>query len=370
MKRRPMVRILAFVLFSGICVSGVSVKAAADATAAGKSGVSAGPAAVLQGGQAQDPLLGLAKDHFSPLPKIFEIPENPVTPAKVELGKMLFYETRISADGTVSCFKCHWTNLYFTDGIKTSVGAACRPAPRNAQPVLNAAGEISQHWVGNRATVEEQAAKALGNPGAYGLSSPAGAEQRIKEIPGYVTLFEKAFPGEKEPVTAENFGRAVGAFERTLSTPSAFDEYLKGNAAALPAGARTGLKTFIDTGCAGCHNGAPVGGRMYAKFGVTRPYWELTKSEKPDDGRFQVTQNEADKYVFKVAPLRNIRMTAPYFHDGSVAHLEDAVTIMAALQLGKTLTGDQAGEIIVFLDALTGAIPREALVVPVCPPSR
>ncbi len=323
-----------------------------------------------RGASPEDPLVAQAKARFSPLPKVFESPDNPVTPAKVELGKMLFYETRISGDGTMSCFKCHWTNLYFTDGIKTAVGLGCRPGVRNTQTVLNAAGEISQHWVGNRATVEEQAAGALSNPAAYGLTSAGEGEKRIRDIPGYVALFEKAFPDERDPITPANFGRAVGAFERTLSTPGAFDDLLKGNAAALPANAKAGLRAFLDTGCAACHNGAPVGGRMYAKFGVLRPYWELTKSAKPDEGRFEVTKNAADKYVFKVAPLRNIRMTAPYFHDGSVSHLEDAVAVMASLQLGKTLTPAQTAEIVAFLDSLTGAIPKDGLTAPVCPPSR
>ena len=351
MKRRDLVFAIPFVIIAALC-------------GALSFGIASSRAASASEPLPEDQLLVQAKGSFSPLPKVFETPDNPITPDKVELGKMLFYETRISADGTISCFKCHWTNLYFTDGIKKAVGMGCQHTPRNTQTVLNSAGEISQHWIGNRATVEQQAAGALGNPGAYGLSSPAEGEQRIKAIPGYVTLFGKAFPGEKDPVTPANFGLAVGAFERTLSTPSDFDAFLEGRADALPAPAKAGLKAFMEIGCAGCHGGAPVGGLTYAKFGVTRPYWELTESEKPDEGRFVVTKNEADKYVFKVAPLRNIRMTAPYFHDGSVARLADAVSIMAALQLGKTLTGAQTGELIAFLDALTGEIPKDALVVP------
>ncbi len=318
--------------------------------------------------QSEDQVLKMAKEHFSPLPKVFESTDNPITPAKVELGKMLFYESRISADGSVSCFRCHWSNLYYADGIKTPVRAGCQTAARNSQTVLNAAGEISQHWSGSAPSVEAQAEGALSSGRAYGVPGAEG-EQRIKAIPGYIELFQKAFPGEKNPVTAKNFGRAVGAFERTLSTPSGFDDYLQGKTAAIPANARTGLSAFMDTGCAGCHNGPTVGGLMYDKFGMTRPYWELTMSQKPDEGRYEVTKDEADKYVFKVSSLRNIRMTAPYFHDGSVAHLEDAVKIMASLQLGQTLTDARIAEIVAFLDCLTGKLSEDALKSPVCPPT-
>ncbi len=320
-------------------------------------------------GSSQTDLLDQAKQHFSPLPLVFETPDNPLTPAKVALGKLLFYDPRVSADGSSSCFKCHWTNLYFTDGLKTSIGGNCRPGPRNSPTVLNAAGEISQHWVGNRSSVEDQAKHALAVPGSYGHASYAEAEKRIREL-GYTRLFQDAFPGGQDPVTADHFAQAVGAFERTLSTPSRFDEYLNGNTKALTAAEAEGLKAFMQIGCAGCHNGAPVGGRMYQKFGVKQAYWELTKSEKPDEGRFTVTQNPSDRYVFKVPPLRNVQMTAPYFHDGSVARLEDAVAIMARLQLGKTLSDAQAASIIDFLDVLTAAPYADALVVPLIPSGR
>jgi len=309
-----------------------------------------------------------AARHFSPLPKAFETPDNPLTPAKIALGKLLFYETRISSDGTISCFKCHWTNLYFTDGLKTSIGEKCQAAPRNAPTVLNAAGEISEHWVGNRVNVEDQARLALTT--AFGWASPEQAEKAILAIPEYAELFRSAFPGESGPVTAGNFGKVVGAFERTLATPGPFDEFLKGNLEALSDAQQAGLKSFMETGCSGCHNGGPVGGQMYAKFGVTEPYWELTGSKPVDEGRFAVTHDGPDMYVFKVPPLRNVRMTAPYFHDGSAARLEEAVRVMGKLQLGVTLTDAHIGRIIGFLDALTGTIPREALVVPLAPPAR
>ena len=184
---------------------------------------------------------------------------------------------------------------------------------------------------------------------------------------GYVTLFQEAFPGEKEPVTIDNFARAIGAFERTLVTPAPFDDFMKGNAEALTEQQKKGLKTFLDTGCMTCHFSPYVGGQMYQKFGVFEPYMKYTKSEKIDEGRFAVTKNEADKNLFKVPVLRNVAMTPPYFHDGSVDKLDQAVWIMAKIQLGKDLSSQQTGDIAAFLTSLTGRIPDDALVVPIVP---
>jgi cytochrome c peroxidase len=315
----------------------------------------------------QESLVQQARRWFSPLPEVFVDAANPQTPEKVALGKMLFYDTRVSVDGTVSCFKCHWLNLYGTDGLKTAIGNRCRSNPRNSPTVLNAAGQISEHWLGNRKSVEDQAEQALLGAGSYGLSSYAEAETKILAIPGYEALFKAAFPGQAHPVTAANFGRAIGAYERTLATPSRFDIFLAKDNDALEPAEKQGLAAFIGAGCAACHNGAPVGGQMYRKFGIQSPYWGMTKSVEVDKGRFDVTHNEADLYVFKVPPLRNVRMTAPYFHDGSVARLDEAVRIMASVQLGRTLSDSQVAEILIFLDALTGTIPTRALVVPANP---
>ena len=317
----------------------------------------------------ENTILTQAKSLFGPLPKTIESKENPITPDKVALGKMLFYDTRISVDGTVSCFKCHWINLYATDGLKKSIGNNYKLNPRNSPTVFNAAGQISQHWIGNRLSVEDQAKQALIGPPSYGLASYEDAVKKLKSIKGYTPLFQKAFPGEKESVNADNFTKAIGAFERTLVTPSRFDDFVKGNAKALTQNEQTGLKTFMETGCSGCHSGPYFGGQMYQKFGLTQPYWNLTHSPEPDSGRYMVTKNAADIYVFKVPLLRNVGMTAPYFHDGSVDRLQDAVKIMAQLQMGKTLTDAQAGDIVAFLKSLTGQIPEEALKVPILPMS-
>lgn len=312
-------------------------------------------------------LLDRARQFFSPLPDVMTSAENPITPEKVKLGKILYYETRISVDGTVSCAKCHPFSHYAVDGLRISIGNNCKPNPRNDPTIFNAAGQMSEHWIGNRKSVEDQAKQALIGPPSFGMPSYAAVEKRLSEIKGYLPLFRAAFPGDKEPVTADNFAMAVAAFERTLVTPSPFDAFLKGNPAALPESGKKGLKAFLDTGCTACHNSTYIGGQMYRRFGIFEPYWKYTKSENIDEGRYAVTKNEADKYVFKVPILRNVEKTPPYFHDGSVDRLEDAVLIMAKVQLGKDLEKQQVEEIVSFLVSLTGEIPESALRVPVLP---
>jgi cytochrome c peroxidase len=293
--------------------------------------------------------------------------KNPITPEKVKLGKILFYETRISVDGTVSCARCHPMSLYAADGLKKSIGNHGKLNPRNAPTVLNAAGQISAHWIGNRADVEEQARQSVTGPPSFGMPSNEAVEKKLKEIKGYAQLFKKAFPGEANPITVDHFAKAVGAFERTLVTPSCFDSFLKGDITALNGQEKRGLKTYMEAECTMCHSGPYVGGQMYDKFGIIEPYWKYTKSEPLDEGRYVVTKNESDQYVFKVPILRNVVKTAPYFHDGSVEKLQDAVWIMGKIQLGKDLNQFQVGEIVTFLKSLTGGIPEEALKVPLLP---
>jgi len=230
-----------------------------------------------------------------------------------------------------------------------------------------------QHYGGNRADVEEQAVKALVSPLAYGNADYAAFEARLRALPGYRPMFEKAFPGEAEPVTVANWGSAIGAYERVLLTPAPFDRYLKGDTAALSAQAQRGLDKFMSYGCAGCHNGVTVGGQMYQKFGLTQDYWTLTgSSEKEllkgrDKGRFHDTKNDADAFIFKVQQLRNVAVTPPYFHDGSVARLGDAVRIMGKLQLGRDLNDADVSDIVAFLGSLTGEVPAQFANVPSLP---
>ncbi|MGD0237297.1 MAG: cytochrome c peroxidase [Syntrophorhabdales bacterium] len=321
------------------------------------------------GADETDTLLTRAKQVFGALPSAIPSQHYPITPEKVALGKMLYYETRVSVDGTVSCARCHPMGLYAADGLRKSIGNNYKINPRNAPTILNAAGQISAHWIGNRLDVEDQAKQALTGPPSFGMPSYEAAERKLKEIKGYPPLFQKAFPQEKEPVTADNFAKAVGAFERTLVTPSRFDAFLKGNKTALTEPEKKGLQTFMETGCAGCHSSPYAGGQIYQKFGTIEAYWKYTKSADIDEGRYTVTKNESDKYVFKVPSLRNVEKTSPYFHDGSIDHLYDAIWIMGKVQLAKDLTKAQVEDILIFLKSLTGNIPENGLQIPLLPAS-
>jgi len=313
-------------------------------------------------------LLKQANKIFGPLPQAIVSEKNPITPEKVKLGKMLFCETRISVDGTVSCSRCHPMGLYAADGLRKSIGNNCKVNPRNAPTLFNAAGQISAHWIGNRADVEDQAKQSVIGPPSFGMPSYEAVENKLKEIKGYKELFKEAFPADTNPVTVDNFAKAVGAFERTLVTPSSFDAFLKGDTAALSGREKRGLRTYMEAGCIMCHLGPYVGGQTYQKFGILEPYWKYTKSEPIDEGRYAVTKKEADRYVFKVPIHRNVAKTPPYFHDGSVEKLEDAVWIMGKIQLGKGLSKSQVEEIVTFLKSLTGKIPEDALKAPLLPP--
>jgi cytochrome c peroxidase len=312
-------------------------------------------------------LMSRARTLFGPLPASMPSPDNPITPEKVKLGRALFWETRISVDGTVSCAKCHPLGLYAADGLKKAIGNTCKENPRNTPTLFNAASQISEHWIGNRTSVEDQAKQALVGPPSFGMPNYESVEKILKEMKGYVAMFKEAFPSDKDPVTADNFAKAVGAFERTLMTPAPFDDFLQGNAAAMTEQQKRGLKTFMDTGCPTCHFSPYLGGQLYQKFGLIEPYAKYTKSEKVDEGRFAITKNPVEKFFFKVPVLRNVAETPPYFHDGSVARLINAVTIMAKIQLAKDLTPEQADDVVSFLTALTGRIPDAALTVPVLP---
>ena len=200
---------------------------------------------------------------FTPLPRDVATPEHPLTPERVHLGRLLFFDPRISVDGTVSCARCHQPTLYGTDALPRSIGAEHRTHPRHAQTVVNAAVQFVQHWRGDRTSVEDQAVRSLTAPLAYGNPSFASAMAKIKAIPGYAPLFAGAFPREEDPITPDNWGKAIGAYVRTLLTPAPFDAFLQGDDRALTTAAQTGLRTFIQTGCATCHNGVGVGGTMY-----------------------------------------------------------------------------------------------------------
>jgi len=314
-------------------------------------------------------LLKNAQRVFKPLPKDAATAEFPITPERVELGRMLFFDPRISVDGTVSCSRCHQAALYGTDGLPKAKGAFDKLNERGGPTVFNAALQFKQHWRRDRENVEDQASKAPTGAVSFGDPDNASAMAKTKAIPGYTELFQKAFPAEPDPVTIGNWGKAIGAYERTLITPSHFDEYLTGHAEALSEPERQGLRTFMDTGCSGCHNGVVVGGGMFQKFGVVEDYWKETGSKEIDKGRFDVTHKPADMYVFKVPGLRNVAMTPPYFHDGSARTLLEAVRIMAKVQLGKSLSDQDTNAIVTFLGSLTGKVPQNFAEAPVLPPA-
>ncbi len=298
-------------------------------------------------------LLETAKGVFATLPTQADNPENPITPEKVALGKKLYFDVRLSKDDKISCNSCHQIEKFGVDNLPTSPGNDGKNGERNSPTVLNAALHIAQFWDGRAKDVEEQAGGPILNPVEMAMPSKEFVINKLSKDKEYVEMFKKAFPEEKNPMTYENLQKAIGAYERTLITTDRFDDFLNGNPNALTAEEQEGLQLFIETGCTACHRGALLGGDSYQKFGVFADYWTMTGSEKHDEGRFAVTKNEADKYVFKVPSLRNIAKTAPYFHDGSVEKLEDAVRIMAKLQLNKDLTEDQIKKITKFLEALT-----------------
>ena len=314
-------------------------------------------------------LLKHAQELFGPLPKNMATPEFPMTRERAHLGRLLFFDPRLSVDANVSCATCHQPSLYGTDALPKSIGVRQRVLPRNAPTVLNTALHFVNNWRGDRENVEDQVVRALTAPGSSGQPNEQAVINQLERITDYAPLFAAAFPGDPHPMTVKNIGKAIGSYERTLVTPSPFDHYLAGNMNALSATARAGLEKFIDTGCTACHNGAGVGGGMYQKFGVVEDYWVATGSQTIDNGRAEVTKSPPDLYVFKVPSLRNVAMTAPYFHDGSVATLPEAVSVMARVQLGAKLSDVDTRNIIAFLESLTGELPADFATVPILPPA-
>lgn len=298
--------------------------------------------------------------YFAPLPARMDTGDAPVE-AQVALGRELYYERLLSGNHNVSCNSCHPLNAYGADGRRLSFGDRGQVGGRNSPTVYNAAGHVAQFWDGRAATVEEQAKGPVLNPAEMGMPDSGAVLAHLRGSPHYAAAFGAAFPGERQPVTYENVGRAIGAFERGLVTPSRWDRYLKGDSAALTAAERRGLRTFVATGCATCHNGAYVGGRTYQKLGL-RAAWATA-----DSGRFTVTKRPADLRVFKVAGLRNVEKTGPYFHDGSVPTLGDAVGLMAYHQLGRELTPRQVEDIVAWLATLTGELPADYIAFPQLP---
>ncbi len=300
---------------------------------------------------------------FQPLPEYAENPANPYSEAKSDLGRMLYYDTRLSVNNSVSCNTCHDLASFGDDGLPVSLGIGDQKGGRSAPTVYNAAIHIAQFWDGRAADVEEQAVGPILNPIEMGMPDEAYVLRVLNSIPGYVEAFQKAFPEEEDPVSYENVGKAIGVFERKLMTPAPWDAFLQGDEDALTDAQKEGFNTFIKKGCATCHNGPGVGGHMYQKLGLVKPW------PTEDKGRGGVEGFEAMEGFFKVPSLRNITETDPYLHDGSVATLEEMVQKMAEHQTGVALTEEETASIIEFLGALKGEKPWDYIRKPVLPAS-
>lgn len=301
---------------------------------------------------------------YAPLPAVMSSAQNAATDAKIKLGRILYYDPRLSASQTISCNSCHPLDAYGAESKPVSTGHKNQQGNRNAPTVYNAAGHFVQFWDGRAPTIEEQAKGPITNPVEMAMPSHSATVQVIKSMPDYVGLFQMAFPNDKDPVTYDNMALAIGAFERGLVTPSAWDAFLNGKQSALTDAQKRGFNTFAETGCQWCHNGPYVGGSAYQKLGVVKPW-----PNQSDQGVYQLTKDENDKMVFKVPSLRNINKTGPYFHDGSVATLDQAIRDMAQYQRGVTLTEAKVKAIETWMTSLTGPIPADYIKTPELPKS-
>jgi len=282
-------------------------------------------------------------------------------PAKVELGKKLYFDPRLSKSGFISCNSCHNLSMGGTDNMPTSIGHNWTLGPINAPTVLNSSLNLAQFWDGRASDLKEQAGGPIANPKEMGFSHQLAVEV-LETIPAYKAEFKQVYG--KDAVDIDQVTDAIAEFEKTLVTPDApFDRYLQGDKNAISEQAREGYALFKSTGCTACHNGEAVGGNSYQKMGVVKTY----QTDNPAAGRSAVTGNEIDRLSFKVPTLRNVELTYPYFHDGAVWKLEDAVDVMAEIQLGRKLEARQIDQITAFLKTLTGKQPSFQL--PQLPPS-
>ena len=276
------------------------------------------------------------------------------TNLQVELGRKLFWDERASINGKVSCGSCHLAADWGADRRAASIDARDVATSRHSPTVFNSMGLPSLRWLGDRKTGADQAESSM--TGSMGFASKEAAVEALRQL-DYLEAFRKAFPQDTDPLTPGNYARALAAYQATLTTPAPFDRFLAGDDAALNERQKRGLRAFVASGCAGCHNGALFGGTTMQRFGLVKNYWLETGSQKIDEGRYAITKKEEDRYVFRVPTLRNVAKTAPYFHDGSVGELDRAVKIMGTVQLGRTLDDDTVSSIVAFLESLTGEIP-------------
>jgi len=282
-------------------------------------------------------------------------------PDMIALGHLLFFEPRLSRGGTISCNSCHDLRKFGVDHRATSVGEKGQHGRRNAPTVYNAAEHLAQFWDGRARTIEEQATGPILNPIEM-AATREGVEAALRGVGEYRERFHKAFPEDAEPVTLVNVGRAIGAFERQLTTKSRWDDYLAGQGNALSEEEIHGLRVFLEVGCMGCHTGPQVGASMFQVVGFVEP-WPNQK----DLGRYEITKIPADRMMFKVPTLKNITQTAPYFHDGSGVDLPSAIRTMGRHQLGLELSDVEVSAIVAFFGALEGRLPSTYIVPPRLP---
>lgn len=302
-------------------------------------------------------LLSKAQTFFQPISSV-DMPEP--DPEKVELGKYLYFDTRLSGEGNISCNSCHNLKTYGVDNERFSPGdAPGTVGGRNSPTVFHAALHQMQFWDGRADDVEEQAGGPILNPLEHNIKDEQQLVDRLKKVDLYQDLFAKAFTDDKDPITFENLTLAIGAFERTLIPEGRFDKYLEGDESALNSQEKRGLDIFIESGCITCHSGVALGGQMLQKFGLYHDYWKHTKSEDVDLGLFDISEKESDKYFFKVPGLRNITHTAPYFHDGAIDDLAEAVRIMGKLQRNVDLEENEIADITAFFESLSSDIPDD-----------
>lgn len=321
-------------------------------------------AGIAVGGAQADELHDLAVEFFKPLPStVPAVRDNRITDQKIELGKALFFEPRLSASGIFSCNSCHNLGTGGDDNQETSIGHGWQKGPRNAPTVFNAVLNVAQFWDGRAEDLKAQAKGPI-QAGVEMANTPGQVVVTLKSMPEYVAWFGEAFPDEADPVSFDNLAKAIEAFEATLLTPAPFDAYLNGDELALSDLQKQGLQLFIDKGCVGCHGGVNLGGEGYYPFGlIEKPGAEVLP--ETDKGRFAITETASDSYVFRAAPLRNIAVTAPYFHSGKVWDLHQAVEIMGTAQLGEELGAGEVEAIVAFLQSLTGKVPE--VIYPILP---
>jgi len=288
--------------------------------------------------------------------------DNATTPAKVELGQMLYHDPRLSSTGTVSCASCHNTMLGGEDNRPNSMGVNGQTGGRSAPTVWNAAFNAVQFWDGRAASLEDQAAGPVTNPIEMGMKNWDEVVARLKSIEGYKKPFEQAFG--TDIITKDAVTRAIAAYERTLITPnSPYDRYVTGDKSALTEQQVRGMEKVAELGCTSCHSGAAFNGAgTFQKFPVIpNGYWEAQYHISKDKGLAEVTKKADDAHLWKVPTLRNIALTAPYLHNGSVKTLDKVVTLMAKLQLGKDLNKEEVADIVAFLHGLTGEFPKQKM---------